>query len=311
MSDPKTTVATGTDVERAVSVLRAGGLIGLPTETVYGLATDARNEAAVKRVFSTKGRPLGHPLIVHVADVEEARRWSSDWPSAAERLAVEFWPGPLTIIVRRHHDVLDVVTGGRDSVALRVPDHPLARSLLVAFGGGLVAPSANPFGKVSPTTAQHVVDDFGGAVDYVLDGGPCAIGLESTIVDCSVDPPQILRPGAISESEVLAVAGSVAPTSGPSRAPGMLASHYAPSCEVIPVEDRAEADRLLEQEDRPGATEILDATPDPIGFASRLYAELRRCDREGRRRVVIVLPSDTGIGRAVRDRITKAAAPRS
>ena len=311
MSDPKTTVATGTDVERAVSVLRAGGLIGLPTETVYGLAADARNEAAVKRVFSTKGRPLGHPLIVHVADVEEARRWSSDWSSTAERLAVEFWPGPLTIIVRRHHDVLDAVTGGRDTVALRVPDHPLARSLLVAFGGGLVAPSANPFGKVSPTTAQHVVDDFGGAVDYVLDGGPCAIGLESTIVDCSVDPPQILRPGAISEPEVLGVAGSVAPTSGPSRAPGMLASHYAPSCEVIPVENRDEADRLLEHDTRPGATVILDASLDPIGFASRLYAELRRCDREGRRRVVIVLPSDTGIGRAVRDRINKAAAPRS
>ena len=311
MSDPKTTVETGTDVERAVSLLRAGGLVGLPTETVYGLAADARNEVAVKRVFSTKGRPLGHPLIVHVADAEEARHWSSDWPSTAERLAEHFWPGPLTIIVRRHRDVLDEVTGGRDTVALRVPDHPLARSLLVAFGGGLVAPSANPFGKVSPTTAQHVVDDFGGAVDYVLDGGPCVIGLESTIVDCSVDPPQILRPGAIGEPEILAVAGSVAPVQGPSRAPGMLASHYAPSCEVIPVENRDEAGRLLELEDRPGATVILDASSDPIGFASRLYAELRRCDREGRRRVVIVLPSDDGIGRAVRDRINKAAAPRS
>lgn len=311
MSDPENTVEIGTDVAKAVRVLRDGGLVGLPTETVYGLAADARNESAVRHVFATKGRPLGHPLIVHVADVDEARRWSSDWPQAAERLADEFWPGPLTVVVRRHRDVLDAVTGGRDTVALRVPNHPLAISVLRAFGGGLVAPSANLFGKVSPTSAQHVADDLGGAVDYVLDGGPCRIGLESTIVDCSVDPPQILRPGAIVDSDVVVTAGSVAPTSGPSRAPGMLASHYAPTCEVVPVENRVEADRLLAAGDDSGDSVILDATADPIGFAARLYAELRRCDREGRRRVVIVLPPDVGIGRAVRDRITKAAAPRS
>ena len=311
MSDPENTVEIGTDVAKAVRVLRDGGLVGLPTETVYGLAADARNESAVRHVFATKGRPLGHPLIVHVADVDEARRWSSDWPQVAERLADEFWPGPLTVVVRRHRDVLDAVTGGRDTVALRVPNHPLAISVLRAFGGGLVAPSANLFGKVSPTSAQHVADDLGGAVDYVLDGGPCRIGLESTIVDCSVDPPQILRPGAIVDSDVVVTAGSVAPTSGPSRAPGMLASHYAPTCEVVPVENRVEADRLLAAGDDSGDSVILDATADPIGFAARLYAELRRCDREGRRRVVIVLPPDVGIGRAVRDRITKAAAPRS
>lgn len=310
MPDPENTVEIGTDVSRAVRVLRDGGLVGLPTETVYGLAADARNESAVRRVFSTKGRPFGHPLIVHVADVDEARRWSSDWPVTAERLAQEFWPGPLTLVVRRHRDVLDEVTGGRDTVALRVPKHPLAHSVLRMFGGGLVAPSANLFGKVSPTTARHVADDLGGAVDYVLEGGPCEIGLESTIVDCSVDPPQILRPGTIADSDVLATAGSLAPMTGPSRAPGMLASHYAPSCEVVPVENRDEADRLLANDDRPGGTEVLDATADPVEFAARLYAELRRCDREGRRRVVIVLPSDVGIGRAVRDRITKAAAPR-
>lgn len=310
MSHSEHTVDIGTDVARAVRILRDGGLVGLPTETVYGLAADARNESAVRRVFSTKGRPLGHPLIVHVADVVEARRWSSDWPRAAERLADEFWPGPLTLVVGRHHDVLDAVTGGRDTVALRVPNHPLAKSVLQAFGGGLVAPSANLFGKVSPTTAQHVADDLGHAVDYVLDGGPCTIGLESTIVDCSVEPPQILRPGAIVDSDVVMSAGSLAPVSGPSRAPGMLASHYAPSCEVVPVENRVDADRMLATDDRPADTVILDASVDPIGFATRLYAELRRCDREGRRRVVIVLPSDDGIGRAVRDRITKAAAPR-
>jgi L-threonylcarbamoyladenylate synthase len=300
----------GTDVERAVDVLRAGGLVGLPTETVYGLAADARNEAAVRHVFATKGRPLGHPLIVHVADVDEARRWASDWPIPADLLVERFWPGPLTVIVRRRDDVLDVVTGGRDTVAVRVPDHPLAQSLLRSFGGGLVAPSANFFGRVSPTTARHVVDDLGDAVGYVLDGGPCTIGVESTIVDCSVDPPQVLRPGAVSEVEVRQAIGSLDPASGPSRAPGMLASHYAPSCEVVPVESLAEAERLIASTSVHSDTVILDASLDPVRFASRLYAELRRCDAEGRRRVVIVLPPDDGIGRAVRDRITKAAAPR-
>jgi L-threonylcarbamoyladenylate synthase len=264
---------------------------------------------AVRRVFTTKGRPLGHPLIVHVADVEQARGLASEWPSSAETLASAWWPGPLTLIVRRRSDVLDVVTGDRDTVALRVPAHPMARALLASFGGGLVAPSANLFGRVSPTTARHVADDLGDAVDYVLDGGPCDIGVESTIVDCSVEPPQVLRPGAVSESDVMKIVGTVAPASGPSRAPGMLASHYAPSCEVVPVESLEEADRWLSADDG-SSTEVLDATLDPIAFAARLYAELRRCDDEGRRRVVIVLPSDRGIGRAVRDRITKAAAPR-
>lgn len=300
----------GTDVERAVVVLRAGGLVGLPTETVYGLAADARNEDAVRRVFATKGRPLGHPLIVHVADVDEARRWASEWPIPADLLVERFWPGPLTVIVRRREDVLDVVTGGRDTVAVRVPDHPLAQALLRSFGGGLVAPSANQFGRVSPTTARHVVDDLGDAVGYVLDGGPCTIGVESTIVDCSVDPPQVLRPGAVSDVEVRQAIGSLDPASGPSRAPGMLASHYAPSCEVVPVESLAEAERLLAPTTVHSDTVILDASLDPVRFASRLYAELRRCDAEGLRRVVIVLPPDDGIGRALRDRITKAAAPR-
>ena len=290
----------------ALDTLRRGGLVGLPTETVYGLAADARDEAAVRRVFAIKGRPLGHPLIVHVADAEAARRWSSEWPDSARALADRFWPGPLTLIVPRSSDVLDVVTGGRSSVALRVPVHPVARQLLSEFGGGVVAPSANLFGRVSPTTAGHVADDLGDSVDYVLDGGPCTIGLESTIVDCTVDPPQVLRPGAITEEEIAATVGGTAPVGGPSRAPGMLASHYAPECIVIPVESPAEAEAL-----RSADTEVLDASIDPLEFATRLYAELRRCDREGRRRVVIVLPADDGIGRAVRDRIGKAAAERS
>lgn len=299
------TVEIGTDVERAVQVLRGGGLVGLPTETVYGLSADARNDEAVRRVFETKGRPLGHPLIVHVANIDEARRWSSSWSQTAERLATRFWPGPLTLIVPRALDVLDVVTGRRNTVALRVPEHSMARAVLSSFAGGLVAPSANLFGKVSPTTARHVADDLGDAVDYVLDGGPCVIGVESTIVDCSVNPPQILRPGVISDDDVRRIVGSLAPVSGPSRAPGMLASHYAPRCEVVPVETFADAEALAGPD-----TEILDACSDPVGFATRMYSELRRCDGEGRRRVVVVLPRHDGIGRAVRDRILKAAAPR-
>lgn len=295
----------GTSISLAVDTLRRGGLLGLPTETVYGLAADARDLDAVRCVFSTKGRPLGHPLIVHVADVGEARRWSSVWPESARVLADRFWPGPLTLVVPRALDVLDEVTGGRSSVALRIPVHPVARAVLTEFGGGVVAPSANLFGRVSPTTADHVADDLGDAVDYVLDGGPCTIGLESTIVDCTVDPPQILRPGAITEAEIVEAVGVVAPVSGPSRAPGMLTSHYAPDCIVIPVESHADAESW-----RAADTEVLDASIDPEGFAARLYAELRRCDREGRQQVVIVLPADEGIGRAVRDRITKAAAER-
>lgn len=306
MNDPMNDdTRIGSDVEHAVHILRHGGVIGLPTETVYGLAADARNEAAVRRVFTTKGRPLGHPLIVHVADSAEARRWSSSWTDVMDRLADRFWPGPLTMVVPKAPDVLDIVTGHRSSVAVRVPSHPMARSVLRNFAGGLVAPSANVFGRVSPTTAQHVVDDLGSAVDFVLDGGACAVGVESTIVDCSVDPPQVLRPGAVTETLLHEVIGAIDPVSGPSRAPGMLASHYAPMCEVVAVTSLEES-RSYQDAD----TEVLDGSIDPVGFAGRLYAELRRCDRVGRRRVVIVLPADDGIGRAIRDRVNKAAAPR-
>lgn len=296
----------GTSMSKAIDTLKRGGVIGLPTETVYGLAADARDVAAVRRVFTIKGRPLGHPLIVHVADTDEARRWSSEWPESARALADRFWPGPLTLIVPRADHVLDEVTGGRTAVALRVPVHPVARRILSEFRGGVVAPSANLFGRVSPTTAVHVSDDLGDSVDYVLDGGPCTIGLESTIVDCTVDPPQVLRPGVITEEEIAATVGPTAPVGGPSRAPGMLTSHYAPECIVIPVESSTEAEAM-----RSDDTEVLDASIDPLDFATSLYAELRRCDREGRRRVVIVLPADEGVGRAVRDRIGKAAAERS
>lgn len=300
----------GTDVRRAVDILRSGGVVGVPTETVYGLGADASNAKAVTRVFDIKGRPVDHPLIVHVADVDSAKGWSSDWNEEADSLAREFWPGPLTLIVRRADHVIDEVTGGRDTVALRCPSHPMMRDLLDELNGGIAAPSANRFGKVSPTTARHVLEDLGDDVDYILDGGACTVGLESTIVDCSVRPPQVLRPGSITEQQIVEVLGSVSPASGPSRAPGMLQSHYAPKCRVHPVETLDEARVGIE---RLGATrgsrcDLLDATADPETFATTMYSDLRECDRRGSSDVFVVLPPDVGIGRAIRDRISKAAA---
>ena len=193
------------DVDRALAVLRAGGLVAIPTETVYGLAADASNPEAVRRIFAVKRRPADHPLIVHIADQAEMNDWAAILPDAAVILADACWPGPLTLLVPRGSRVLDDVTGGRSTVGLRVPAHPLTLELLHRFGGGLAAPSANRFGRVSPTTADHVRADLGDEVDFVFDGGPCPIGVESTIVDCTVDPPQVLRPGAITADEVAAL----------------------------------------------------------------------------------------------------------
>lgn len=307
--ESSSTVDCGRDVSRAVRVLRSGGLVALPTETVYGLGADAHDPDAVARVFAAKGRPVGHPLIVHVGSRRKARQWASDWPDVAEALARRYWPGPLTIVVKRASHVPDAVTGGRDTVALRVPSHRVMRRVLRRFGDGIAAPSANKFGAVSPTTAEHVVRDLGPLVDYVLDGGSCEVGLESTIVDCTVNPPQILRPGAVTEQMVAAVVDGVAPASGPSRASGMLASHYAPRCRVVAFDDEADAiahiDGLGDARVR-----LLDARTDPRRFARRLYGELRRCDDDGIDVAVVVLPDAHGLGAAIRDRVTKASADR-
>lgn len=300
----------GTDIDRAVSVLRSGGVIGFPTETVYGLAADARRAEAVERVFHVKGRPVDHPLIVHVPDLAAARAWSADWPPTAEILARTFWPGPLTLIVTLSESMNDLnaraVTGGRSTVALRIPSHPLAQRLLRHFPGGVAAPSANRFGRVSPTTARHVLDDLGSDVDYVLDGGPCAVGLESTIVDCSVSPPQILRHGSITQEQIESAVGTLASPTGPARAPGMMVSHYAPLCRVQPVADLAEAERRGARCE--GPWRVLDGASDPAAFAHDLYALLRLCDDDGIEDVFVIVPADSEIGRAVRDRIFKAAA---
>ena len=295
----------GTSVDRALEILRNGGVVAIPTETVYGLAADASNEVAVQRIFTVKGRPADHPLIVHIATAGQLTHWAATDPPSAALLADTCWPGPLTLLLDKAAHVLSVVTGGRETVGLRVPAHLLTTELLTRFGGGLAAPSANRFGKVSPTTAAHVVADLGNAVDYVLDGGPCPVGVESTIVDCTTDPPQILRPGGIATEVIAAVLGNdPAATTGPSRAAGMLAAHYAPAATVVLVESSAAAAAIADQ--TKGAW-VLDRTDDLVGYARTLYGELRDADARGVTLIVAVLPPAQGLGHAIRDRLTKAA----
>ncbi len=285
-------------------MLRAGGLVAIPTETVYGLAADASNADAVRRIFSVKGRPAEHPLIVHIAAAEQLGGWTIGIPSSAAVLADACWPGPLTLLVPRAARVLDVVTGGLETVGIRVPAHPLTLELLTEFGGGLAAPSANRFGRVSPTTAEHVRVDLGDDVDFVLDGGPCPIGVESTIVDCTVDPPQVLRHGGIPTEDIAALLRlTLGEAAGASRAPGMLASHYAPQCRVRLVATLADAHVLAAAEPR---TEILD-DDDLVRYAHSLYSRLRDADDRGVDTVIAVLPPAVGLGHAIRDRLTKAA----
>lgn len=300
------------DVGRATEAVRAGGLVAIPTETVYGLAADATNETAVRRIFEVKDRPLDHPLIVHIAGAQDLGRWTTDVGVGAHTLAAAAWPGPLSMIVPRSVEVPDVITGGRDTVAIRVPAHELTLDLLRRSGVALAAPSANRFGRVSPTTVEHVLADLGDVLDpeldVVLDGGPCRIGVESTIVDCCSDPPQVLRAGGIPVEDIAALlAGGLAPADGPARASGMLPSHYAPTCQVRLVDDPGDAMAL-----RAGTAgaEILDLTDDLVAYARELYARLRDADDRGVDVVIAVLPPPVGLGHAIRDRLVKASAPR-
>lgn len=303
-----------TDVDLAVLRLRTGGLVAMPTETVYGLAADARDPVAVARIFDIKGRPADHPLIVHLASPDQLDDWVDPLPDTARTLASFCWPGPLTMLLPRRSGVLDQVTGGRPTIGLRVPAHPVAQALLAGFGSGLAAPSANRFGKVSPTTAQHVQDDIGSLLDadrdLILDGGACDVGVESTIVDLTVTPPQILRAGAISAEDLHQILHlEIDDASGPSRASGMLESHYAPSCMVLPVDDGDAAEDVAAGHRAGGArVGVLDRTDDLVVAAQRLYGDLRAADRSGLDMLVVVLPVATGIGHAIRDRIMKAAA---
>jgi L-threonylcarbamoyladenylate synthase len=303
-----------TDVGTALDRLRAGGLVAVPTETVYGLGADAESASAVGRIFEIKGRPAGHPLIVHLADADQLPEWSRSIPYAARVLTAACWPGPLTVLLERGRRVLDVVTGGRPVVGIRVPSHPMTLELLGRFGAGIAAPSANRFGQVSPTTATHVVDDLGTfldpARDVILDGGPTPIGVESTIIDCTVDPPQILRPGGIPTEDVVRLLnGDVTAAAGPARASGMLVAHYAPRCEVRLAESSEQAERTAEALRREGmSVDVLDRGDDLVDSARNLYRELRRADDRALDVLVAVLPPARGLGHAIRDRLTKAAA---
>jgi len=300
------------DVTRAVDALRAGGLVAFPTETVYGLGADAANPRALERLFTVKGRPKDHPVIVHVARAAQLDDLAAEVPDIAHALAAACWPGPLTLVVRRRHDrVAAEATGGLDTVGIRVPDHPLALELLDAFDAGVAAPSANRFGRVSPTTAQHVRDDLNGDVDVVLDGGPCTVGVESTIVDVTGREPTVLRVGGVSEERLAELVGAplARRTGGEVAAPGTLPSHYAPDARVELVsadEMHARAEQLRADGLAVG---VLDAPRDTTEYARVLYRRLRELDARGVDVILAVAPADIdGIGAAVVDRLRRAAA---
>jgi L-threonylcarbamoyladenylate synthase len=316
--------ATAESIREAVAVLARGGLVAFPTETVYGLGADASNETAVRRIFAVKGRPADHPLIVHLARAEQLRDWVLQVPAAAWRLAEAFWPGPLTLVLPRAPHVLDVVTGGQDTVGIRIPSHPVAQALLQRFGGGIAGPSANRFGRISPTTAAHVRAELGDAVDLVLEGGQSQVGIESTIVDLSSAQPALLRPGIIGARRIATVLGVAlqAPGLRSPRASGMLASHYAPLTPTHLVSpERLERDVAAAETGRIG---VLARRPTPSSrgnlvwvqgakdaeaYAHDLYASLRALDAAGCDRILVEAVPEDPAWDAVRDRLARAAVP--
>jgi len=315
---------TDQEIEKAAQVLRDGGLVAFPTETVYGLGANALNPAAVRKIFAAKGRPADHPVIVHVADTSDLKHWAAEVPRAAWLLAEKFWPGPLTMVLKRSARASDLVTGGQDTVGLRVPSHPVAQQLLKAFGGGIAAPSANRFGRISPTTAQHVREELGDAVDLVLDGGSSEVGIESTIVDLTRDTPAVLRPGRITAQQIadalLAPLGESGV--GRPRVSGSLESHYAPGLPlkiVHPdeIENYVRARpatpiAVLSRRGRPRdskATLWQGAPETPDDYARLLYATLRWLDVSGCRLIVVEALPELPEWAAVRDRLSRAATP--
>jgi L-threonylcarbamoyladenylate synthase len=303
----------------AAGVLLTGGLVAFPTETVYGLGADASNAASVARIYSVKGRPADHPLIVHVASMDGLGDWASDVPAYAIALARAYWPGPMTLVVRRSDLAGDFVTGGQDTVGVRVPNHPVALGLLEAFvrggGKGVAAPSANRFGNVSPTIAQAVAAELGDYLadgDQILDGGACDVGVESTIIDCTGDAPKILRPGAITvemieQSAGLKVVGSVEEPL--IRVSGSLDSHYAPVATVVLDQSPTAGQGFIAMADVVAANGVvrLAAPKSHEEFAHDLYAALRAADEQGLATVVVQQPQGDGIAVAIRDRLKRAA----
>ncbi len=301
------------DIARAAALLKAGDLVAFPTETVYGLGADARNDRAVAGIFEAKGRPQFNPLIVHVASLADAEA-IADFPDDALRLADAFWPGPLTLVLPLKADagISPLVTAGLPSVAIRMPAHPVARALLAAFGGPVAAPSANPSGKVSPTRAAHVMDGLGDRIAAVVDGGPCEVGLESTIVGLT-GAPALLRPGGLPAEAIEACLGhplAVGGSAGSPTAPGQLASHYAPDAPLrLNASDARPGEVLLGFGPTPGAALNLSPSGDLVEAAARLFHALRELDGMGKPIAVAPIP-EKGLGRAINDRLRRAAAPR-
>ena len=302
------------EVRRAAQILRAGGLVAFPTETVYGLGADAASENAIARLYAVKGRPTDHPVIIHFASPDQAFAWAREIPRGARELGQRFWPGPLTLILKRSALAKDFVTGGQDTVGLRVPSHPVAQELLKAFSGAIAAPSANRFGRVSPTTPAHVREDLGKDVDLVLEGGPSEVGIESTILDLSGGAAVLLRPGAISREQLEAI---IPITVGKSsvRHSGGLERHYAPRTPARMVPAHA-LDKEISK--RKSVAVLAFSRPDervdfwlrmprePQAYAQRLYAALRELDGANCEQILVEAPPDEPEWDAVRDRLKRA-----
>lgn len=322
--DRRMNCPVGQDVGRAAAIIREGGVVAFATETVYGLGAHALDTRAVARVFEVKGRPRFDPLIVHINDVDGARRLTTEFSESAVRLADAFWPGPLTLVLPKAEDVPDLVTAGLSTVAVRVPVHPLARQLIAQAGVPIAAPSANPFGEVSPTTAEHVRQQLGDRIDYLLDGGPCAVGLESTVLHVANEPPTLLRPGGVTQEEIERVVGPIrqpqtsnAADEQAQTSPGMLSRHYAPHTPLQIVDDLD----TMQTPDNAGllslraptsscsfaTVEVLSEQGDLCEAAANFYAAIRRLDTLGLDAIIATPFPEEGLGRALNDRLRRAA----
>lgn len=305
----------------AAERLRAGETVAIPTETVYGLAADALNREAVARIFAAKGRPATNPLIVHVLDAEMAGRFTLSWDARAEALARAFWPGPLTLVLEKSEAVPDIVTAGGKTVAVRAPSHPVARAILAAFGGPIAAPSANRSTGISPTTSEAVMDELGDRIELIVEGGRCAVGLESTVVDLSVAVPSVLRPGRVSRTEIetalgepVTMPGAKAEPGGITKSPGQLLRHYAPKTPIrlLPLEElwtspSTRVVYLTRTADIPPGSLGRRLPESPEDYARELYAALRWADQQGVTELRLETPPDTEVWAAVRDRLRRAA----
>lgn len=312
-------------ISKAVQTLKSGGLVAFPTETVYGLGADALNPEAISKIFLAKGRPFDHPLIVHLSDIKQLKHWARDISDQALKLAQHFWPGPLTLVFNKQKHVLDDLTGSQATIGLRIPSHTVAQALLKAFGGGIAAPSANRFTRLSPTTARAVYEELGDKIDVILDGGKCAVGLESTIVDVSSLQPKILRPGMISSIMISEVLGQEVLLDRQShiKTPGMHMLHYAPVTPVliVPIDELKDVMRQLKNNQESAVclirTEVdlpehdfIRMPQEAQSYAQSLYHTLRGLDQRQFQRIVIESVPDTIAWEAIRDRLNKASGGR-